>query len=106
MARIILTVCGSFHASSANRAALDRANEALQALSDLRVQDAVPLDRLPALNPGLFDSPPEAVSQFRAQVDEAQGIILAAPNMRVVSQEASRTPSIGAWDRAASTESP
>lgn len=79
MSLVVLTVCGSFHPGSANRSALDCASAALQTRSEIRVHDATPIDQLPALDPELFDAPPAAVARFRAQVDEAQRVILAAP---------------------------
>jgi len=61
----VLTVCGSFHAASANRAALDVARELLEAREGVRVRDSISVDRLPALDPSRFDFLPEDVATFR-----------------------------------------
>jgi len=75
----VLTVCGSFHARSANRAALDVARDLLESRGGVQVRDSISVDRLPAVDPSRFDALPEDVATFRREVDEADGVIVAGP---------------------------
>jgi len=75
----LLTVCGSFHGGSANRAALDVARSFLETRAEVRVCEATGIDRLAAFDPTLATDPPDEVATFLAEVDQAQGLIVAGP---------------------------
>ena len=75
----VLTICGSFHPASANRAALDVATRFLRAQPAIEVCDSISVARLAPLDPQQLDVPPEAVALFRREVDEAHAVLVAGP---------------------------
>ncbi|MEP7120661.1 MAG: NADPH-dependent FMN reductase [Byssovorax sp.] len=77
MVRVLL-VCGSLQRASANRAALDVARAALSARG-VDVSAFEDLAEIPPMNPDHGDDPGAAVLSFRAQLDAADAVILAAP---------------------------
>jgi NAD(P)H-dependent FMN reductase len=77
MSRVLL-VCGSLQRSSENRAALDVAGAALSA-SGVEVSAFGGLGSIPPVNPDRGDDPGEAVLAFRAEIDAADAVLLAAP---------------------------
>lgn len=77
-APIVLAICGSLGARSANRAALDVVEQALTAGgAHVVVDDA--LAEIPPLHPDLVDSPGDAVTRFRSAIAAADAVVIAAP---------------------------
>jgi NAD(P)H-dependent FMN reductase len=74
----VLLVCGSLQRSSANRAALDVARGALSA-SGVAVSAFGGLGSIPPLNPDHSNEPGEAVLAFRAEIADADAVLIAAP---------------------------
>lgn len=72
----IMALSGSLRAASTNTALL-RAIAA--SAPDGVLVEIVPLAEIPLFNPDLEPSPPDVVTRFRAQVGEADGIIIASP---------------------------
>jgi len=75
---VLLTVCGSLQARSANRAALDVATDA----ASVAGAEVVAFDRLadlPAFDAGRSDEPPAAVAEWRDQMDGADAVLVAVP---------------------------
>jgi len=77
MVRVLL-VCGSLQRASANRAALDVARAALSA-SGVEVGAFEGLASIPPMNPDQGDDPGEAVLGWRAQLEAADAVLIAAP---------------------------
>jgi len=75
----ILAVCGSIQARSSNRALLRTAHRV--AVEGVDVVDSVPVGDVPHFNPDIErDGPaPAAVSALRAQVEAADGVLIASP---------------------------
>jgi NAD(P)H-dependent FMN reductase len=77
MTRVLL-VCGSLQRASANRAGLDVARAALST-GGVEVSVFEGLGSIPPLNPDRGDEPGEAVLAFRAQLGDADAVLIAAP---------------------------
>jgi chromate reductase len=76
----LLLVSGSASKSSANRAVLEVVARLTPTLgSDVGVEWAAPVGALPAFQPDLVDDPPSAVADFRAQLERADAVVIAAP---------------------------
>lgn len=74
----VLMVCGSLQSRSSNRAALDVA-EGLATDGGAAVELFDRLAELPAFDPDRSDAPDEVVADWRAQVDRADAVLVAAP---------------------------
>ncbi len=74
----ILTVCGSLGEASANRSLLDVVSRVL-AQHDVHITDDTLLGTLPPMRSELVDAAGDAVTSFRRQIAEADGVIIAAP---------------------------
>ena len=74
----VLVVCGSLQRTSANRAALDVAREALSA-SGVEVSAFESLGSIPPMNPDRGDDPGDAVLTLRARIGAADAVLIAAP---------------------------
>ena len=74
----VLTVCGSLQSRSSNRAALDVAAEVATAGGAV-VETFDRLAELPAFDPDRSEEPDEVVAEWRAQVDRADAVVVAAP---------------------------
>jgi len=79
MTRVLL-VSGSASASSANRAVLEViARQAPTLGPHASVEWSGPVGRLPPFQPDLVDDPPSVVAEFRAQLERADAVVIAAP---------------------------
>jgi len=76
--RRILLVCGSLQRRSSNRAALDVALDASIARGAV-IDDFQGLAMLPAFDPDLQDIAPAVVADWRARIEAADGLLIAAP---------------------------
>lgn len=74
----IASMCGSLGSKSMNTLALDVAAARLAAL-ELQDVIAVPLADVPMLNPDEVDAPPASVAAMQSVLDDANGVIMAAP---------------------------
>jgi len=74
----VLMVCGSLQSRSSNRAALDVA-AGLASEGGAAVEMFDRLAELPAFDPDRSDEPDEVVADWRAQVDCADAVLVAAP---------------------------
>ena len=73
----ILGISGSLRRGSHNRRLLRAASRLLPPEHDLVEWDG--LGALPAFNEDLEDDPPEAVREFRAAIEQADGLLIATP---------------------------
>jgi chromate reductase len=73
----ILALSGSLRAASSNAAALRAAALLAPAGVEIAVYDS--LGALPHFNPDLEDSEPAVVTDFRARVREADGLLISSP---------------------------
>lgn len=74
----VLSVCGSLQARSSNRAALDVVHAAARtAGATVDIYDA--LERLPPLNPDAADDASDVVTDWRAQIGQADVVVIASP---------------------------
>lgn len=73
----VLGICGSLRKASFNMAALRACGELMPPGMSLRIAD---IGDLPIFNQDVFDAGlPEPVKRFRAQVAEADGVLIASP---------------------------
>lgn len=74
----VLAICGSTRAESANLHILRRIAEMYDGQVNCTIFTGI--DRIPHFNPDLdTDTPPDAVTAFRKQVEEADGILICTP---------------------------
>lgn len=74
----VLAICGSTRAESANLHILRRIAEMYDGQVDCTIFTGI--DRIPHFNPDLdTDTPPDAVTAFRKQIEEADGILICTP---------------------------
>src|SRR5688572_29528226 len=73
----ILGICGSLRKASFNMAALRACNELMPQGMSMRIAD---IGDLPIFNQDVFDAGlPEPAKRFRAEVAEADGVLIASP---------------------------
>lgn len=74
----VLAICGSTRAESVNLHILKRIGELYEQQIDFTIFTQI--DQLPHFNPDLdTDTPPEAVINFRKQIESADGILICTP---------------------------
>ena len=74
----LLAICGSTRAKSVNLHLLHRIAEMYK--KDIDFSIFTQIDQIPHFNPDLdTDTPPEAVSTFRRQIEEVDGILICTP---------------------------
>jgi NAD(P)H-dependent FMN reductase len=74
----VLAICGSTRAESVNLHILKRIAEMYE--KEINFSIFTQIDQIPHFNPDLdTDTPPEAVSNFRKQIEEADGILICTP---------------------------
>jgi chromate reductase len=74
----LIIVCGSLQQRSANRAALIVASDAARARG-ATVDDFDRLGEIPAFNPEQGEEPIDAVDDWRRRIDQADAVLIAAP---------------------------
>lgn len=74
----VITLCGSLHPGSTNRAVLAVVADGLRRRG-IAVAEADATDDVPAFHPHRVDDPPPSVAHLRRQFEGADGVVVAVP---------------------------